>query len=374
LKEYEVRLYRPGDEEGIVHLLQSVFNGWPHFDLNCTPLEHWRWKYRDNPLGIITISLAVKDEKAIGCVHAVPRKAKVRDENVLCVFGADLVIHPEFRGMGITKNLDNELKILDDKYGINFCYFITGNPVVLEVFDKEGYSRFPHNVINLVRIKNIDLHLQKMPVENAWIKKLGFHLLNKVNILKNALVGSKFPYQNVEINEIDRFDERIDDFWRIVSEHYDFIVERRMDYLNWRFCDPRAGNFLIKQAEENGTIIGYSILNINKFHEQYPIGYIVDLLTLPDRFDAVEALVSDAVRYFDSNDINLVNYQLVQGHPYEEVFKGHGFLNSRIQLYIGLEFKKMEKKLKDLERSPANKIFLSWGDHDVLPAYAPSYG
>jgi len=38
-------------------------------------------------------------------------------------------------------NISSELEN-KSKY---FCYFITGNPVVLELFNKEGYSRFPHN-------------------------------------------------------------------------------------------------------------------------------------------------------------------------------------------------------------------------------------
>lgn len=354
-----------------MHLLQLVFDGWPRFDLDCSPEDHWIWKYRDNPNGIIMISLAVKDGKVIGCMHASPRKAKVKDEIVLCVIGTDLAVHPDLRGMGITRNIDKKIRSLDDEYGNKFCYFITGNPDVIKLLNKEGYARFPHNVINLVRIRNIDLHLEKMPAENAWIKKLGFHLINKLNSLRNALVGSEHRYPSIDLREISRFDERINGFWNLASNHYDFIVERRMDYLNWRFCDPRAGKFVIKQAEENGYILGYSILSINSSIEDYPIGYIVDLLTLPDRHDALEALLSDAVRYFDSNDINLINYQIVEGHPYERVFKRHGFLNSMIKLFIGLQVKKMGKKLMDLKQSPANKIFLSWGDHDVLPAHTP---
>ncbi len=371
--EFKVRSYRPGDEEGIVEFLELVFDGWPHIDLNCTSQDHWRWKFRDNPVGIIFSSLAIKNDKVIGCIHASPRKIKVRDEIVLGVIGADLAVHPDFRGRGITKKINEIMLRLQDEHEIKFVYFITGNPVVIKVIDKEGYSRFPHKVINLVRIKNVDLHLKKMPVENVWIKKLGFHLINKLNNLRDALVGSEFQNPNIDIYKINRFDKRIDDFWSIASNHYDFIVERRMEYLNWRYCDPRAGEFVIKQAEENGHILGYSILIINKFIEDYPIGYIVDLLTLPDRFDALEALVSDAVRYFDSNDINIINYQIVQDHPYEIVFKRHAFLDSRVKLLIGLELRNMEKELKELEKSHANKIFLSWGDHDVLPVSMPSY-
>ena len=370
---YIVRPYQPGNEKQIVELLQLVFYGWPHIDLKYTPKDHWRWKYLDNPIGVILSSLAVKNDKVIGCVHGSPRKIKVRDEIVLSVIGADLVVHPDFRGRGITKDIDKKILSLIDESGIKFGYFITGNPVVLKVINKKGYSLFPHKVINLVRIKNVDLHLEKMPVENAWIKKLGYHIINKLNKLRNALIGSELQNPNIDLYEVNCFDERINDLWSIASNHYDFIVERRMDYLNWRFCDPRAGEFVIKQAEENGHILGYSILSINRFGGDYPIGYIVDLLTLPDRYDALEALVSDAVRYFDSNDINLINYQIVQGHPYERVFKRHGFLNSRIKLFICLELMKMEEELKELKKSHANKIFLSWGDHDVLPVTMPSY-
>lgn len=40
--------YQPGDEEGIVELLEIVFDGWPHFDLPCSRVDHWKWKFLDN--------------------------------------------------------------------------------------------------------------------------------------------------------------------------------------------------------------------------------------------------------------------------------------------------------------------------------------
>ena len=48
-KDSDVRPYIDGDEKELVKLLQFVFRGWPHLNLNCTDLEHWTWKYRDNP-------------------------------------------------------------------------------------------------------------------------------------------------------------------------------------------------------------------------------------------------------------------------------------------------------------------------------------
>jgi len=34
---------------------KSRARGWPPFDLDCTPLEHWNWKFIDNPNRMITI-------------------------------------------------------------------------------------------------------------------------------------------------------------------------------------------------------------------------------------------------------------------------------------------------------------------------------
>jgi len=38
-REYQVRLYRSGDEEQIVWLLQTGFGVWPQFDVSCEPIE-----------------------------------------------------------------------------------------------------------------------------------------------------------------------------------------------------------------------------------------------------------------------------------------------------------------------------------------------
>ena len=80
--DYHVDKYQPGDEAGIVELLQLVFNGWPKFDLSCTTLEHWEWKHLDNPLSTRMILTAVgkRDERIIGCHHGVDLNVKIGDD------------------------------------------------------------------------------------------------------------------------------------------------------------------------------------------------------------------------------------------------------------------------------------------------------
>jgi len=128
----------------------------------------------------------------------------------------------------------------------------------------------------------------------------------------------------------------------------------------------------VKQVEEDGHIIGYSVLRINRYQSDYPVGYIVDLLTLPDRPDAANELVEDAIKYFDSRKINIINYQVVKGHPYERILKRHGFLDSRIKIYVFYQPLGNFDGMSKLKSTP-EKTFISWGDHDILPVRMPPY-
>ena len=99
--DYIVRPYRLGDEEGIVELLELVFDGWPHFDLQYTPLDHWRWKHEDNPLKTNMISLGIIGGKIISCLHTIPRMMKIGDKVFLSWERVDGAVHPDFRRMGL---------------------------------------------------------------------------------------------------------------------------------------------------------------------------------------------------------------------------------------------------------------------------------
>ncbi len=275
--------------------------------------------------------------------------------------------------MGVWKNLRKFSNEEKKKAGVKYSYLVTGNPIVIKDFMRsKNYNLFPISLVNLVKIKDIDQQLQVMHVKNSLLKKLGFHAAKILNDIANTIRGSESVKQDLTIAETDNFNERINVFWEEVSKQYDFIVERRRDYLNWRYCDPRCGDFIIKIAEYEGQILGYSVLRINRYLRDYPVGYIVDLLTLPSRPDVSEALAADAISYFDSNDVNIINYQVVKGHPYEQILKKHGFLNSRIKIHLFYNSLGNKDEIRKLKNSPENRIYISWADHDVLPVRIPT--
>jgi GNAT superfamily N-acetyltransferase len=359
-------MYRKGDETQIVELLDLLFDGWPHFDLNCASIDHWRWKYQDNPFKRFIITVAVTSKKIVGVVHTHPLNIKIGDEPYFCTFGGDTGVHPDFRRRGIHKQLSAINNVRKKEAGSQYHYLITGNPIVIKSFLKTR-NLFPYKMSKRIRIRDISLHLLMNPREKAWMVKLAFNNVKRLNYLSNIFGHSIISSKNINISKISRFDNRISEFWKQISEHYNFILVRNPDYLNWRYSDFRGGNYVINIAEENGNILGYIILRINRYRKDYSIGVIVDFLTIPKRSDAAHALMAEAVNYFDSQDVNIVQSLVVKNHPLEKIHKMHGFLDSRESPHIFYLRYGTQKKLSiPKTNNPQKGAHFVYGDTDVI--------
>lgn len=365
------RPYRNSDEEGIVDLLSNIYNGWPNIDINCSQVEHWTWKYIDNPENKNIITIAETDSKIVGCFHTTPLKIKIGNTIHSAAYGADYAVHPEFRGKMVSRTLSTQGFEDEKDAGISLHYSITGNPILIKVLSRR-HNRFPYPIRNLVKIKDISKQLKKMPVKNPFFVKTGYHVSKLAQRTKNIL-NLRNPENSFNIVEVEKFDANINDFWDKASKDYYFIIERKKEYLNWRYCDHRAGNYSVKLVMEQDQILGYMVTCINQYRADYPVGYLVDVLALPERGDVVDALIIDALNYFNANDVNIVNFQVLEDHPYEKILQKHGFLDSRIKIFVFFNTLGNENPFKNTKNIGADKIFVTWGDHDVLPVTMPKY-
>ena len=132
----------------------------------------------------------------------------------------------------------------------------------------------------------------------------------------------------------------------------------------------RPSNFLMMswgaRAEEGGRILGYVVLRINRIREEYPVGHIVDLLTLPERYDVVDALVSDAVKFFDSQRVNVIRYLGVKHRPNEKIFNKHGFLDTRKKQYVFYESRDSIDILNNVKANSFKQVHFCYGDLDYI--------
>jgi len=333
------RPYRPRDEEKIVELLELV--------------------------GQSQIAVCLNNDEMIGCAHLLPLRLKVGDEVYSSCYGTDVAVHPEYRGYGICNRLNSLRHDLATKAGYFYSFHPTRNPLLLR-HHRRYWQTFPHDILNFVKIHDIDRQLEAMPMKNRWLMKYGFlgarHLNSFINTFR---VQGSGTYQG-RILSIKAFNDKINNFWEETSDQYDFVVERSSGYLNWRYSYSRSGEFIILQAEEEDVIKGYTVLSVNRKLGDYPVGFIMDLISLPDRRDVVHALVMKALKEFDKQGVNLVNCLVAKKHPYEEIFSSSGLLDSRVKFELFYYILETTKK-NVLEDATVGKVHFSWGDHDTLP-------
>jgi GNAT superfamily N-acetyltransferase len=361
--EYSIREYQQEDEGEIVDLLNTVFEGWPKIDLQYTRLDHWRWKYQENYLNWKPICVAEKDGKIIGAIHTLPQKIKLHEDTFLTAIGGDVAVLKEYRRLGVWNailELNNKQR---KKAGIIFTFQVTNNPIVVERFEKStDHFRFPLDIAQYVRIRDLDYHIKNNPMENAWIQKMGYHTLKTVSNLKRLISAPNNIYLNVQVNDIKHFDEGIDRFWDKIKSHYNIIIQSDQKNLNWRYCDLRAGTFVVKQAVENGEIVGFTILQINRYRPEYPVGTIAELLYMPGRIDVLESLISESVDYFDKNDVNVVVYLSVKYPQLNETLERNGFLDSRTNHHIYYTILTEEEHLRKSYQTPPETQHFSRGN------------
>ena len=361
MRNYTIQPYSPGDEDDIIRLLQLVFKRWPPFDLKCTPLDHWNWRYKDNLTGQTTVTVAKDGNKLVGCIHWNPRRVKVGGGIFLGCCSLDMGVHPDYRQIGISNDLISTVDELRIRAGMEFSYFETSNPMHLRTIKRKVPLYV--DVTHFVRIKDIRLHLKKIFYKNKLIINIGFRTLHFINRIKNLIKHFRQSKNTIRVSDIKTFDDRINKLWQAVSDTYEYITERNETYLDWRYGDSRRGGYTIKVAQDKKDVFGYIVLKINKVLEDYPVGYIVDILTMPNRLDVADALISAAVHFFDMNNVNIVHSRLVRGHPYGKNLEKAGFVDSREKKSIFFTpYEKLENEMtKIISNGPAG-IYITYGD------------
>ena len=363
--EYDIRLYVEGDETGVVRLLEDVFDGWPNHDVESSPLEHWRWKYLDNPLGRSLVLVTESRDEIVTSNHSCLFRAKVGGGLSLGVVASDLAVDKGHRRKGVRNAMMVRKHEHLERMGVEFTLAATGNPIVIESMLRWKRPRFPHPVAVYARIRDVDLHLEKMPAEDAWVKKTGYKTLSLFSKIRSR---ERFdPSKSITIRRVRRFPTRIDEFWEDNLDSYDFIVERSSEYLNWRYCDPKAGNYEVYLTEKGDELLGYAVTGVNRVREDYPVGYVADLVAGSGGGDVSAALIAHVVDRLSEEGVNIVLGLAVKGSGAESAYACSGFVDSRERLELFITPVGDSRISEAVKGFKSERVHYCWGDHDSLP-------
>jgi hypothetical protein len=282
-----------------------------------------------------------------------------------CAIGVDYAVHPDYRGQGISKTLSKGVNRVLFEAGYRFSYSITSSPRVISRIIKDHLC-FNGEVLNYVRVVDVDRQLDAMPMDRGWMMKTGYKVLKGLNGVRNAL-RPKVSRGCVSVVEDTGFGVEAEALWERVSPHYGFMLKRDPGYLSWRYCDPRAGNYEVYLAEKGDEILGYAVSGVNGIREDYPVGYVADLVAGGGRGDVSGALLAHMVDRLNEERINIVLGLAVKGNKVESAYTGSGFLDSRERLELFITPVGGSRISETIKGFKPERVQYCWGDHDSLP-------
>lgn len=330
-QRWSVRLYREGDEQGILELMNLAGIK--------RKIEDWSWEYVENPFGHL-IGVAEYGRQIIGHMALVPVYMKTRLESVKGCQAVDLIVHPKFRGQGIFLAIGKFLVNEAEKQGISIAYGFPNKPAhsghlkygwfdVCEVpFLVKPVAN--NRIADFLGDNRIVGSLNRFDVSKKIMNSVlsaGFSAISFfARVFNRIQIGNT---DNIEICRAESIDNRIGDFWNEVSKDYMNIVVRDEKYMNWRYFEKPNTKYTVLFAEKRGKILGYVILcSENKKNLKY--GCIVDILASLEQKSIIQLLISKAVEEFRREKVDLVVCWMLNksrsGRVYYRILEANGFI------------------------------------------------
>ncbi len=359
-QEYEFRHCQPNDLPRLLEILEDAYGLWPRFDIDVDPIDHLRWQL-ESPAAATSVNWVAEVGGRIGSIHiGYARTALLSGAEVSLWYGTDSATSPAFQGRGLYSSLRErwleEARLEHDLFATSPV-----NPVVVRALGREEQEVDLGNAVRL-RVKVIDAkRLARAPHSssglrgNGPLRILAFSCLKHFSFLRQQ--RNRWPTLATKPHRIEQFDQRVDDLWSEVSRQFDFILERRKDFLNWRYCDRRSGDYAVLVSEERSHILGYVAVKMSKGR-----AYLDDLFVAPGRDDVVSSLVESAENYARQRGAAALHCQLVRLHPYNAVLAAHGFVDARLSYNLVCLPLRLEPHKLALLKEPGAALHLTAGD------------
>jgi GNAT superfamily N-acetyltransferase len=323
------RPHREGDDEALLELLRAAFGEWPHVEIQVDPLDHLRWKL-DGPGGAKGLHRITEvDGRLASSTFCVVQWVKARDRMLLSLQGTDSCVHPDFQQRGLLERIVRWRREHPDDQASDVQFGVRSpHPAFHKV--RERLSG-PQTIANELQALSADLREANPPAQSSAL-----------------------------VRRAERFDQRIDQFWKVAAAPYDLIIRKTSEYLNWRYADPRAGMFSLRLVEQDGDVLGYAVLRTMRGK-----GYIADMLTLPDKPDVARALIDDALAYFAESGVSRVDCWLPEVHPYRAILDDAGFAFRGTPTAVEIHIRNPDVNLSFLS-DPQATVHICAGDTDLI--------
>jgi len=284
----------------------------------------FHWKIVDNYIqpGIINL---IKDGNRIASTTSVTPKLLVyKDEIVNAAEIGDTYTHPDYFRQGMFALLINQTRKDAEKKGINFVY---GTPNDLSLPGYQKKANF--DIIQNLHVRSLVFPIDIRPIvqkKSYWI--LGSIIGSIFSILSFLYFKIKNIFflldKSIVVEEISQIPQDWNDFWNHAKEGYDFIINRNIEAIVWRYLD-NPNKYKLISLRKNKILIGYLVFRIIHNDEARRI-IIADYLTLPGEEKALFNGINHIIDRAFKAGANQLGLWCVENSPYFKNFKKKGFI------------------------------------------------
>jgi GNAT superfamily N-acetyltransferase len=355
-EEFAIALCGPQDREEQARLFNACFKK----QLAAPALT---WRYDRNPHGK-AVSLVARPQGGEGvCGYACsPRLALVRgDEATLAPIGqtGDVMTHPDWRKRGIFSDLDRRCMQETARLGWPLVFGLP-NRRSAHIFLGLGWEQ-----VGTIRPWTFVLRVTPRAREHrradgrlkAWTLGLARGAGRRARQGLREASGGQFG-----VRRIARFDEAVTAISRRVEPHFELMVRRDADYLNWRFVENTAGlHTPLGVFAANGELAAYVVVQAPR--EGLGIGYLVDVLAADEA--ALAQALEAGLAQLEAAGAELVQSTAVDGSWWQARLVEAGFQSPRAEnhLLVILHTNRPEHPLARAARD-ASRWYLTDGDRD----------
>jgi len=226
---FQVRSYQQGDETEILRAFQTVFGAHRR-------LEHWQWKFLNNPFGGPYVSSAWDKGRIVAHYTAYPVPVCMGDRNAIAYQVGDALTLPLYRGVGRGKT--SLLSRLVRHFHRLYC---------------EGRIPFFYGFLTGTHQKFGQLFLRYSTVAHVheWVLEgEEFRMFTRT---------SSWPYRlrGYSVILTDSIDGWADDIFDSVKHDYGWLVARNRQYLEWRYEQNPDHRYMFYLVRKWGKPMGW---------------------------------------------------------------------------------------------------------------------
>lgn len=238
MSEYDIRLYRPGDEAGILRSFNRVFGEVCGPGYQDRDMEFWRWQYQHNPQGH-RISLAVTEAGEIAAHYAgVPYLMATAYGDTVFTHVVDSFALPEHRA-GLKRP------------GL---FVETAYPWFDHCHEQGDAVMYGYPVKAAERVGKRYLHYDFFKVVD--------YLCRDVDQAGGGMPGG------MQFETVTGLPVEVDELFARFASERSCLVRRDRSYLDWRYLQIPSHPYQVHLARRGGELVGLMVLRPQ--HELVP--------------------------------------------------------------------------------------------------------